>query len=348
MEGMDCGAVLKTIDSIVHEPAFVEQCKEFVNQHCEAFTEDAELKLEYTPIHQEYMSVVEEHIAGKLVEKLGEDFDMSGFMEKLPEYVEGQGEEEDSGNAETIEFLMGFGDIENFKDMMLVAKKDKLSDPTKMEGSSNVGFSSEQQKVLEEAKAVVKDLVGALDGDSGWKVVSDKPWCKLERMTKGTDEFVRTTMVLDLPMEQGTDMTLNFSPERHHWDSMMTDCKVVKKIDGEDDFVTTFTLALPMSKPQLKCSRVIVTRDTPEPGAVTYLYLDYDMETQKLKPASESLGAGSLFPIKGDPSKCLIKSVDQIQSSWVPKFIMNWLVTTWFPKMLTSQCGKYKKFKELK
>jgi hypothetical protein len=46
MAGMDCGAVLKTIDSIVHEPAFVEQCKEFVNQHCEAFTEDAELKLE--------------------------------------------------------------------------------------------------------------------------------------------------------------------------------------------------------------------------------------------------------------------------------------------------------------
>jgi hypothetical protein len=32
------------------------------------------------------------------------------------------------------------------QDMMLVAKKDKLSDPTKMEGSSNVGFSSEQQK----------------------------------------------------------------------------------------------------------------------------------------------------------------------------------------------------------
>lgn len=40
---------------------------------------------------------------------------------------------------------------------------------------------------------------------------------------------------------------------------------------------------------------------------MTYLYLEYDQATDTLAPASQSLGAGSMFPIEGEPGKCLIK-----------------------------------------
>mmetsp|Transcript_45323 Transcript_45323/g.116014 ORF Transcript_45323/g.116014 Transcript_45323/m.116014 type:complete len:346 (+) Transcript_45323:227-1264(+) len=343
---MDCGTVLTTIDEIVHEPGFVEQCKDFVNQNCEKFTDDAELKLEYTPIHNAYESLVEEHIAGALLDKLGDDFDMGVFMEQLPAYVESQGQADDA-NAATIDFLMSFGDIETFKDMMLVAKKDKLMDPAKLQAGGAMGFSTEQQTVLDEAKAISMELVNAMGVDAGWKVVSDKPWCKLERMTKGNDEFIRTTMVLDVSLEGGEEMILNFSPERTNWDSMMTNPKIIKKLDGLNDYIATYNMVLPMAKPRETCSRIIITRDTPEPGAVTYLYLEYDQATDTLAPASQSLGAGSMFPIEGEPGKCLIKSVDQLKSGWIPKFIMNWVITTWFPKMMTAQAAKYKKFKGL-
>lgn len=45
---MDVPAVLKVIDEVVNQPAFVTTCKEFVDKNCDVFSDDLENRLEYT------------------------------------------------------------------------------------------------------------------------------------------------------------------------------------------------------------------------------------------------------------------------------------------------------------
>eukprot|EP00192_Tetraselmis_astigmatica_P013375 CAMPEP_0117696578 /NCGR_PEP_ID=MMETSP0804-20121206/28749_1 /TAXON_ID=1074897 /ORGANISM="Tetraselmis astigmatica, Strain CCMP880" /LENGTH=342 /DNA_ID=CAMNT_0005510729 /DNA_START=95 /DNA_END=1125 /DNA_ORIENTATION=+ len=339
---VDCGKVLGVIDGIVKEPEFVRQTKELVDKHCDTFTEDTENKLEYTVIHNEYVSFVENFIEKNLTEKMGPDFDMGVFMDALPDYIEkgGDGTSGKEAASDTIDFLLGFGELESFKDMMLVAKKDKNTNADAIKGTGKVEFSSDHKKVIEEAKHVCHELVGAVEGTAKWKVVSDKPWMKLERKEDGSYDFIRTTMQINLSVAGAEEMLLCFNKERENWDTMMK--------DFQDDTEIKFTLVMPMAAPQQMHSRLIITRDAPSPGAITYMYLDVDPKTKKLSSAKESLGAGCIFPVEGQPDKCNYRGVDQIKKGWVPRFIMNWVITTWFPKQMTSQIIKYKKLKGIK
>ena len=131
-----------TIQAIVESPDFSSWRKAFVDQHCESFSfevsapargsfcrcNEAEVllslqdenRLEYTAIHQAY----EEGIENLLQQNLPKEFDMVAFMEALPAYLEGPGQDkEEMGQAVTL--LSNVSDFRYFKDMMLYEKQQR-------------------------------------------------------------------------------------------------------------------------------------------------------------------------------------------------------------------------------
>jgi len=77
-----------------------------------------ENRLEYTAIHQAY----EEGIENLLQQNLPKEFDMVAFMEALPAYLEGPGQDkEEMGQAVTL--LSNVSDFRYFKDMMLYERQ---------------------------------------------------------------------------------------------------------------------------------------------------------------------------------------------------------------------------------
>jgi len=344
---MDVGKVLKTIDGIILEPAFVGTCKEFVNANCEKFSDDLENRLEYTPVHEEYMETVEAHIEEGLVRELGPDFDMAAFMDALPAYVAAN--KGDDGMGETIDFLLGFGEFDHFKDMMLVAKRDKASGASAAPapGESKLSFSPETEKIMAEAQEFCGQLLATGDGDN-WTSVMDKPWIKIERWTKpGTNDFMRASVTLDMDVMSAVEMVTTFTKERNNWDDFMTDCMIVEEIDGDADKIVKINFKIPLVPTKTKHSRMLKTADFPEKGAHSYMYLDWDPESKCLAPARESLGTGFVKPHPSDPKKCIYISTHQIANTWFPSFLTHWMMGTFVPRMMTKMAVKYKTYKGL-
>eukprot|EP00192_Tetraselmis_astigmatica_P011572 CAMPEP_0117680280 /NCGR_PEP_ID=MMETSP0804-20121206/18265_1 /TAXON_ID=1074897 /ORGANISM="Tetraselmis astigmatica, Strain CCMP880" /LENGTH=349 /DNA_ID=CAMNT_0005489761 /DNA_START=77 /DNA_END=1126 /DNA_ORIENTATION=+ len=344
---MDTAKVLKVIDGIITEPAFMTTCKDFVNKHCETFEDDLENKLEYTTLHEEYMNTVESHIEDGIVNALGPDFDMAGFMDALPAYLKKESQKAD-GVAETIDFLHGFGEFENFKDMMLVAKRDKQSSDSGLahviQGTS---FSPDQEKVIAEAQEFCKELVDTSDADH-WTTVIDKPWVKVERRAKpGSPEFVRISVTVDMEVSAAADMVGNYTKERNQWDDFMTDCEIVEEVHGTDDAIVKMTFRIPLTRAQTKHSRVLTTRDYPEKGGMSYMYLDWDPITKSLAPAKTSIGNGFVMADPKDPKKTIYTSTHMMSNSFIPSFLVHWMLATFMPRTLTKNALRYKKYKGL-
>jgi hypothetical protein len=53
--------------------------------------------------------------------------------------------------------------------------------------------------------------------------------------------------------------------------------------------------------------------------------------------------------IPGEPDKCVMMSIEELPSmmSYVPSFMLNWLLTSFTPKMLHTNLVKYRKYKGL-
>jgi len=346
---VDVPHVLKVIDEVVNQPSFVTTCKDFVHKHCDVFTDDLENRLEYTPIHDEYVSVVEEHIAAQLAEKLGADFDMEAFMEALTEYMN-NGQNVDDGAASTIDFLEGFGDFETFKSMMLVAKKDKNSagDTSLQHAHKGTAFSPEHEKIITEAREFCAELVDSSDA-AHWKAIVDKPWVKVEKRSKpGSPEFMRCSVALDMDLPSAVDMVCNFTKERNNWDEFMSDCETVKEMNGPDDTIVKIGFKMPLLPTRVQHSRLLITKDFPKAGETSYMYLDWDEKTNQLAPAKQSIGNGVVQAHPSDPNKVLYTSTHMMSSSFIPSFLAGWMMATFFPRVMFNNCLKYKKYKGLK
>mmetsp|Transcript_5825 Transcript_5825/g.19788 ORF Transcript_5825/g.19788 Transcript_5825/m.19788 type:complete len:170 (-) Transcript_5825:1139-1648(-) len=113
----------KACGAVISSPKFQVPLDAFLDSNCEQFTEDEENKLEYTAIHGQYESLIEEKLRDGLCERLGSAFDWDAFLLQLPAYIEkitgaevGQGQEaagheDDELSANTLGVLYSFIDF---------------------------------------------------------------------------------------------------------------------------------------------------------------------------------------------------------------------------------------------
>mmetsp|Transcript_5823 Transcript_5823/g.19784 ORF Transcript_5823/g.19784 Transcript_5823/m.19784 type:complete len:191 (-) Transcript_5823:739-1311(-) len=130
----------KACGAVISSPKFQVPLDAFLDSNCEQFTEDEENKLEYTAIHGQYESLIEEKLRDGLCERLGSAFDWDAFLLQLPAYIEkitgaevGQGQEaagheDDELSANTLGVLYSFIDFAQFKATMLLRKRSKLGE----------------------------------------------------------------------------------------------------------------------------------------------------------------------------------------------------------------------------
>lgn len=111
---------MKEITAILCGESFRVSQAAFFEKHCNTFVDDDENKLEYTAIHKEYESLVEEHLKDQIgLEKLQK------IEAGLSQYIGGgKKSTTDTKVLESIEILFALEDFVEFKKVMLVKKKE--------------------------------------------------------------------------------------------------------------------------------------------------------------------------------------------------------------------------------
>jgi len=107
--------IVGVLESIVMDPVFRSTHEHFCKTHCGVFEYSDENKLEYTTIFQQYTDVTETYIDRRLREEIP-GFVMDDFLvmlESRPEEISG----------DLFDLLLGFGDFEEFKSLMLSYKE---------------------------------------------------------------------------------------------------------------------------------------------------------------------------------------------------------------------------------
>lgn len=335
MAAIDLAAVIREMEAICGEPSFVAEVRDFVEAHCELFEEGEENKLEYTEIHLEYERRVEARVEAELQARMP-GVDMRQVLEALPEYIS-SGQDEGEGTAGALDMLMSFGDFVTFKDMMLVAKRDRAA-PREEGGVQQVAMPEDLKEKFAEVAAL--EVAGAGADEAAWTSVLAKPWISMDRYARaGCPDLIRTSMDLDMTVEQAEDMMISLRPETPKWmGDMLTECEVVREESGPDDRVIRMGFKMPMMKTQIWVVRVIVVRDFPDPGCVTYVYVPVPGETPE--GGMSSMGNGLIRPLL---SGCRMTIIDEIPRNWVPNFLMNWMISSFTPRIMSSMASKYKK-----
>jgi len=82
----------------------------FMEQYCNKFTDDDENKLEYTPIHEEFIHICEDSIESKLLENFSQE-DVDGFYKNFASVYPTFKEK----NPDTCDVLNGMIDFSHFK-----------------------------------------------------------------------------------------------------------------------------------------------------------------------------------------------------------------------------------------
>uniref|UniRef100_A0A7S3G294 ADP-ribosylation factor-like protein 2-binding protein n=1 Tax=Palpitomonas bilix TaxID=652834 RepID=A0A7S3G294_9EUKA len=103
------------LENAVMDESFRRLEDEFIRSHCHVFEDSDENKLEYTPIFETYVNLVEETIEKRLSEEIP-GFSMEEFLEMLvarKEELEG----------DIFDTLLACTDFEHFKELMLSYKR---------------------------------------------------------------------------------------------------------------------------------------------------------------------------------------------------------------------------------
>ena len=206
-------------------------------------------------------------------------------------------------------------------------------------------------QIIADSHELTKELVDSDSDPDCWKTVTDKPWIKCERRQKaGSPEFARITVTLGLSLKDAVHMICSYNLERNNWDDFMTNVTPIEQIDGTSDQLTEITFRFhPMVPPQTKTSRVFQTPDFPNKGDHTYMYLEWDTKNKAFLKESNpesAIGCGTLRRDPKDPeNKTLYTSTHQTSSGMIPSFLMNWMLSSMMPKMMTRMELKYKKYR---
>eukprot|EP00163_Fabomonas_tropica_P016055 TRINITY_DN2896_c0_g1_i2.p1 TRINITY_DN2896_c0_g1~~TRINITY_DN2896_c0_g1_i2.p1 ORF type:complete len:215 (-),score=39.86 TRINITY_DN2896_c0_g1_i2:297-941(-) len=107
--------IVGALEDIVMNQEFMDKQDAFINANCHIFEDSEENKLEYTPLFQQFGELVETFVHNKLKEAV-ENFDMDEFYGLLEAH-------EDEIMGDVFETLLGCASFENFKELMVSAKK---------------------------------------------------------------------------------------------------------------------------------------------------------------------------------------------------------------------------------
>lgn len=332
MEESDVARAWEATGHIVSQAAFQQEIDAFVSANCEYFEDTEENKFEYTTLHNQYIELAERRIESSLQEVLGPSFSMEAFMNALPPFLEGlkcAEESDDVDFATTLEVLNSFTDFMAFKTMMLTKKQSMKG----VEVSPiDVTLSSEMEEM------------GSMVSDKGnWQSVKQEGWCTIDKMKRENGEEVfRTIVECDLPPESVFDMFMNATPERKHWDDMCTN-----ELIGDNMY--RMHVKMPMVPAYTYNIKLLVRRDFPGPGDVTWVYRAFDPATGELVTSGGApVGKGCCLAKPGQPNMCTMHSVDELPSmmSYLPAFMVRWMLS-FTPKYMVKTLSKYKKHKGL-
>jgi len=328
---MDIGQAMNALDEVVQDERFMSFQKEFLGNHCHKFEETDENALEWTELHMEYEQAIEGHLEAELAEKVP-GFSMAQLQEELPAYIEAQRDAEE-GHAATLDLLVSFGDYEAFKALMLEAKRETMAGETEVLAPS---FPPSVESALDQAKEMA---YVAADPAAGWVKILNKGWMQVDRLMRpGQNDVVRMTMDIEIPPEASLDMMINYTEERKAWDSYST--ITIVEDNGPNDKVMDWSFKIPLTPTIVYRIRNVIVPDFPEPGCVTGVYVAPSDDPNAKKP--EGLGNYIIIPTE---TGCRMTSLEEVPTSIIPNFMMNWMISTFTPRFMVSMIDKYKKVK---
>lgn len=179
------GAIAKLIAS----SEFQEATFQYMDQHKDVFTDDDENKLEYTPIFNNYINILESVIDAQLYAKYDQDSVGAFYMDFKDNFKEYEKED-----AEAVETLFSFTDFNKFKTQMLQCKTGQID--YKREEASNPDYSQKGEEYY--YKVIAEDLK---DKNLNWRMKLDHHDKDLDmvihqRPTEGDDHMVRVDITM--------------------------------------------------------------------------------------------------------------------------------------------------------
>ena len=157
--------------------------------------------------------------------------------------------------------------------------------------------------------------------------------------------MARTTVSVDLPLAEAENFWLNFTPERANWDSH----GVWEKLEGLEGECHRITFKMPLVKTFEFRVRTLARRDFPEKGSITAVYRAVKPDGQLDFSPGVVVGKSLLRPAAGSPGTTELIIVEELPAllRYVPRFLVNWMLSSFAPKMIVGQLARYKKYKGL-
>ena len=347
--------VWPALGRVVAGDAFRAALDPWVDAHCAQFEPEEENKLEYTGLFAEYEALVERELeAGLRREFWTGGFDWDAFLRAVPGHLEAlmsaergdaQAEAADAdaeASARSLDVLLSFSDFQRFKDMMVQRRLelDPAAAPAAPPPADDVGLDAELEAACR--------LAGPEGGK--WDLAKEVGGVRVETGRRRTEAgksclMARTTVSVDLPLAEAENFWLNFTPERANWDSH----GVWEKLEGLEGECHRITFKMPLVKTFEFRVRTLARRDFPEKGSITAVYRAVKPDRQLDFSPGVVVGKSLLRPAAGSPGTTELIIVEELPAllRYVPRFLVNWMLSSFAPKMIVGQLARYKKYKGL-
>jgi len=335
-------ALLK-LDKLVRGDKFQGMSKAFIAKQNGVFEFSDENKLEYTDVHSKYQEQIEEFLSGELSEVELEAV-MTGMSTILDEK---HGVDIDRNITQTIDVLTALTDFQFFKDMMLEARREgenTVIPEGDMSSDGMAGFGVPDYEFL-------FDELKTTSESGGWKVVTDKKWCRLEDKEINSKLYNRVTVVMDLSPEQTMDALRMDNPDVGKWFPVMERMEVLKEYGPMDHVVRVYTkferfASMIPGMPAHIDVRVICRPDFPEKGCTCLGQMGWDVEKETVKATKIFKVRTTLArPMPGNPNKSSVVSVQEATQGWMPNWMRNSMMSSMIPRMFNQVMVSYRQVK---
>ena len=105
-------------------------------------------------------------------------------------------------------------------------------------------------------------------------------------------------------------------------------------------------MKVPLMKPLKYVVKLVVKEDYPEKGSTVFAWRAVNPKTGQLDYSSGAPCGKGVIKDNGD-GDCALTSIEELPSmvKYVPKFALNFLITSFTPSMIYGMLRKYKKYK---
>jgi hypothetical protein len=354
------------IDAVIRGNDFNAWRLAFVAKHVGSFSYEDENKLEYTEIHNSY----EEQIEKRIAEGLPELFDLGDFMKSLPDFLEGPGGKDDGVGA-SITLLLEVSDFQQFKAMMLFARREKDEAESKhadelLDGKAT---SAAQTEVSEATAALAGlDVEGMMhmceelaqagaNGGGSWTNLLTLDWMAIDRMPvpadrrkKSSEIYLRGVWTLNLTYAEACDMMFTMGPRRKTWDPNFTSVTFPNGgSDRDDDVVTSVALnfgyLINLAMFGSGAGTQLVARNFRRwsNDMVIYAMVPWDVKANRIDAnhALLSLKTGTIAPHPTLPGKVVMTSLETNSMGGMPQWALHFMVRATAPSMMRALESRY-------